>query len=321
MTSTTISDFKNLSPAPAFRLNGEPVVAARYPQFHARRIRRTLEALHEMGAKRIVEVGGHPWWMTAELVADPQFEVCATISAEEVTRWPEDLGVTRASYTLATASGRAAEFTNYSVNIERTLFDLDETPDTVIACEMIEHLIRAPHVMLLNVNRWLPVGGKLLITTPNGEQFSNPFRARRSAAYRCHVYGRHHFTFSLKELVELVELCGFRVRRAEYWDVYDRTGPSAVYGWLARIPHRFFRRKFRRTLCVIAEKATDVSALARTPRVYAPSPDWEHIAPLPGSNEAVKGGPAASAHQNASGLRASDVASRDHQPDCSAAVL
>ena len=319
MTSTSISDFKCASPTSDFRLNGEPVAAGQYPHFHARRIRRTLQALHEMGAKRIVEVGGHPWWMTSQLVAEPQFEVCATISAEEVTRWPEDLGVTRVPYTLETASGRVAEFTNYSVNIERTLFDLDETPDTVIACEMIEHLIRAPHVMLLNVNRWLPVGGKLLITTPNGEQFSNPFRARRSAAYRCHVYGRHHFTFALKELVELVELCGFRVRRAEYWDVYDRRGPSTVYGWLARVPHRFFRRRFRRTLAVIAEKSTDVRTLPRAPRVYLPSPDWEHIAPLPGSEGVSIAGPAAAIEQDASDFRRHAVA-RDLRPDCSAAL-
>ena len=319
MTSTTISELDSPSPPLAFHLNGEPVAPGRYPQFHARRIRRTLEALHEVGAKRIVEVGGNPWWMTSQLVADPRFEVCATISAEEVTQWPEDIGVTRGSYTLGIPSGRVAEFTNYSVNIERTLFDLDETPDTVIACEIIEHLIRAPHVMLLNVNRWLPVGGKLLITTPNGEQFNNPFRVRRSAAYRCHVYGRHHFTFSLPELVELVELCGFRVRRAEYWDVYDRTGPSAVYGWLARIPHRFFRRRFRRTLCVIAEKSRDVETLSRAPRVYHPDPAWEHIAPLPGSERVAIAGPAPAIEQDASGLRR-NAAARDLRTDCSAAL-
>jgi hypothetical protein len=316
MNSTSIGGLKTLDPAPVFHLNGEPVVAGRYSQFHARRLRRTLEALCEIGAKRIVEVGGNPWWMTSQLVADPRFEVCATISAEEVTQWPEDIGVTRAPYTLVTDSGRRAEFTNYSVNIERTLVDLDESPDTVIACEIIEHLIRAPHVMLLNVNRWLSVGGKLLITTPNGEQFSNPFRAPRSAAYRYHVYGRHHFTFALEELTELVELCGFRVRRAEYWDVYDRTGPSAVYGWLARIPHRFFRRRFRRTLAVVAEKSSDVRTLPRAPRIYHPSPDWEHIAPLRTGEELT--GSVSSSGQKTS-VRG-DTMARDFQPDCSAAV-
>jgi hypothetical protein len=283
MSQTTLNHpDRSVSPEP-FRLNGELLAPGRYPQFHARRIRRTLEALRGLGGRRIVEVGGHPWWMTAELVADPHFELCATVSAEEVTKWPEDLGITRGSYTLATESGRVAEFTNYSVNIERTLFDLDETPDTVIACEIIEHLIRAPHVMLLNFNRWLPRGGNLLITTPNAAQFNNPFRTRRSPAYRCHVYSRHHFTYTLEELVDLVQLCGFRVSTAEYWDVYDRSGASVVYGWLGRLPHRFFRRKFRRTLCVIARKSEDVGTLASLPRVYQPDPEWEHIRPAASS--------------------------------------
>lgn len=263
---------------PEFYLNGDRITADTYLRFHVRRFRHTLEALRKLGARKVVEVGGHPWWMTAQIVDDPHFELSATVSAEEVTKWPEEIGVTCRKYSLTTASGRSATFTNYSANIERTLFELSEQPDTVLACETIEHLIRSPHVMLLNMNRWLPVGGKLLITTPNGAQFMNPFRLRHSRAYRCHVYERHQFTYTLEELVDLVSLCGFDVRDVGYWDIYDREGLSSVYGWLARIPLHFFQCRFQKTIYLVADKTRDTSELPRLPRVYQPSVEWEYIA-------------------------------------------
>lgn len=264
-------------PAGSFRLNGKIVSDCRYAQYHARRIRRTIDALRSSGARRIIELGGHPWWMTSQLVDEPQFELCASVSAEEVAKWPDELSVTSRQYTLETTSGRSITFPNYSANLERTLFDIPFEADTVIACEIIEHLLRAPHIMLLNMNRWLPVGGKILITTPNNAHFSNPFRERRSRAYRCHIYSKHHFTYALEELVDLVSLCGFRVLDADYWDVYDRRGPSRVYGWLSRIPLTYCRRKFFRTICVSAEKTSDSAELDRLPSIYEPSSEWEYV--------------------------------------------
>jgi hypothetical protein len=97
-------------------------------------------------------------------------------------------------YWIRTCNNRQARFKNYSANIERTRFKIDETPDTVVACEIIEYLVRAPHVMLLNINDWLPLSGKLLITIPNGAQFSNPLHVKsQTLAYRCNVYERHFF--------------------------------------------------------------------------------------------------------------------------------
>ena len=121
-------------------VNGERIDAARYKRFHGRRIELTLEALRRLGARRIVELGGHPWVMTSALVDDGALEIAATISAEEVTNWPDDIGVTRREYRMQTLGGREVSFPNYSANIERTRFGIEERPDTVIACEIIEHL-------------------------------------------------------------------------------------------------------------------------------------------------------------------------------------
>jgi hypothetical protein len=259
-------------------VNDEPIAAANYLRFHRRRIQFTIDALRELGADRIVELGGHPWVMTSKLLDDGRFEIAATVSAEEITNWPDDIGVTRRQYRMRSLGGQEVSFPNYSANIERTRFEIEERPDTVIACEIIEHLVRSPHIMLLNMNRWLPIGGKLLITTPNGAQFSNPLRRKPGrAGYRCNVYARHNGGLTRDQLVDLIELCGFVVRDAGFWNVYERSGLSRIYSALGALPARYFKEKFRRTIFVTAEKQDDVIELARLPKCYVPSPQWEFV--------------------------------------------
>lgn len=261
-------------------VNGQLMKKEGFAEYHRRRFAITLNKLREIGAQRILEVGAHPWAMTAELIDDPAFEVCATVSAEEVTKWPDDIGVSTDPYVIQTSKGHEARFNNYSANIERALFDIDVQPDTVVASEIIEHLTRAPHVMLLNINHWLPTGGKLLITTPNGSQFSNPFRrSTPSAAYRSNTYERHSYVFTMDGLTDLISLCGFRIVEAGYWDAVDRSGPAKAYGWLARVPLQYFREKFKKTLFVVAEKERHVDELERCPRVYDSRGTWEFIKP------------------------------------------
>jgi hypothetical protein len=267
-------------PVEQLMVNGEAIAAAHYQRFHRRRVAQTLDQLRKLGAKNIVEVGGHPWVMTAALIDDGAFSVSATVSAEEVTHWPDDIGVSRHEHRISTPGGRLASFPNYSANIERTLFEIDERADTVIACEIIEHLLRAPHVMMLNINRWLPVGGNLFVSTPNGAQFSNPFRRKTGRpAYRCSVYARHNYLFTLDQLVDLAELCGFKVHEAGFWNVYERSGASRVYAALGALPLHYLREKFQRTIFITAEKQRDVTELPRLPKCYASGTEWEFIRP------------------------------------------
>jgi len=264
-------------------VNGERIEVANYLRFHRKRIRLTLEALRKLEAKKIVELGGHPWVMTSAFLDEGGVEVAATVSAEEITNWPDDIGVTRREYRMKTIGGREVSFPNYSANIERTRFEIQERPDTVIACEIIEHLIRAPHIMLLNINRWLPVGGKLLISTPNGAQFSNPLRRKSGRpAYRCNVYARHNGALTRAQLVDLVELCGFTVRDAGFWNVYERAGASRMYSALSALPFGYCKEKFQRTIFLSAEKEREITELTRLPKCYEPSTQWEFIQKMNG---------------------------------------
>lgn len=260
-------------------LNGEPVTVPGYLEYHHRRIAVTLEKLREIGARKIVEVGAHPWIMTSHIIDNPSFELCATVSAEELTSWPDDIGIKVRRYRIKTAHGKEAWVNNYSANVERTRFDLEEKPDTALACEIVEHLVRSPHVMFLNINHWLPVSGKLLVTTPNGAQFFNSLRRRSpTAAYRSNIYGRHSYLYTLDDLTELITPCGFKVLESGYWDVIDRKGPSRIYGVLSRVPLRYFEEKFKKVIYVLAKKERDIVELERCPRVYDSRGRWEFVA-------------------------------------------
>jgi hypothetical protein len=260
------------------QVDGAVIDVTGYVRMHEKRIAGTLAKAASNGVRRVIEVGSHPWVMTSALIEHPRFELLATVSAQEATRWPDDIGLTAKSCEIRTLGGESAKFLNYSFNIERRRALLEESPDIVFACEIIEHLIRSPHTMLLNINDWLPLGGELIVTTPNGSQFMNPFRrAARMPAYRAHCYERHSYVYRLEDLVELIELCGFSILEAGFWSPYKSGGLNAVRPIVARIPGAYFSEKFERSLYVVAKKQRSVAALPRIPSVYAQSGAWEDI--------------------------------------------
>lgn len=259
-------------------IDGSPVDITDYLRMHGERIERTLDLIVARDVCKVVEVGSHPWAMTAALVEDSRLELLATVSAEEATLWPDDIRVTENMHEIQTVSGVKAKFKNYSFNIERRRIGIREKPDAVLACEIIEHLIRAPHTMLLNINDWLPVGGQLLLTTPNGCQFMNPFRrSPRMPAYRAHCYERHSYVYRLRDLVDLVQLCGFSVREAGFWSPYPAGGLNRLRVLMAAIPGGYFAEKFHRSLCLLARKERSVESLSRVPSIYSSSMAWEDI--------------------------------------------
>ena len=132
--------------------------------------------------------------------------------------------------------------------------------------------------MLLNINKWLPSGGKLIISTPNGAQFENPFTVKsKTPAYRYNIYERHSYAFTLSGLCELVELCGFKIIEGDILNLYEFSGFGKVRALLSDIPNQYFRKKFRRSIFIVAEKTADVAELPRVPGVYVYDENWENI--------------------------------------------
>jgi len=265
-------------------IDGVDLDVTRYCCMHEQRITKTLSLLHQHNVRRLIELGAHPWVMTSKVLDDPALELIATVSAEESTLWPDDFGFNSKIHTLKTISGNTATIRNYSFNVERRLARLPETPDAVVACEIVEHLIRSPHVLFLNINRWLEVGGIVVVTTPNGSQFMNPLRLKpRMPAFRAHCYERHSYVFRLRDLVDLIELCGFEIIDSGFWSPYPAKGLRKIAPLIAGLPGEYFSEKFERTLYVVARKSSSVESLSRLPNVYEPSNHWEYIsAPLAG---------------------------------------
>ncbi len=265
-------------------VNGERLDLSRYDSFHAARYDQTLELVRAMGGGRTIELGGHPWTMTSRLLAEPTVELLATVSAEEVTAWPDEIPITRHPYTMQTAAGTSYDWVNISANLERTMFRIMqegaplEQADLVLACEIIEHLTRSPHVMLLNINSWLRTGGRVVLTTPNGSQFDNPFRTKpKMPAYRYSQYARHNYVFTMAMLCDLVEVCGFEVEYTTYWSPYRRTGLAQLYRLMSWLPGAYFKNLFAQSIVVVARKKEDRETASRMPRAYAPAGNWERI--------------------------------------------
>ena len=80
--------------------------------------------------------------------------------------------------------------------------------DAVVMVDFLEH-VRSPQDELLIVRRWMPAGGRLVISTPRSDSLLRRLMRRHWPQYR-----EEHLTyFSRHGLVELLDRCGFDVER------------------------------------------------------------------------------------------------------------
>jgi len=136
----------------SIRVDGEDLDVIHYAAMHEERISWTLQTLKGLRVESVVEVGSHPWVMTAALTDEPEIDLLATISVEETVLWPDDIDPADVTHEIVTQRGNRANVKTYSFNIERRRTKIEETPDAVLACEVIEHLVRSPHNPTRSVN-------------------------------------------------------------------------------------------------------------------------------------------------------------------------
>jgi SAM-dependent methyltransferase len=123
-----------------------------------------------------------------------------------------------------------------SLDIESELFPFHEPYfDLIIMCEVIEHFDIDPMFALVELNRILKMGGKLLITTPNSCSARNAYKA--CLGYRPHFFmqystdrspHRHNFEHDIHSLLTLIHAAGFEVVRLETHDVFDEPDSQAI---------------------------------------------------------------------------------------------
>lgn len=124
--------------------------------------------------------------------------------------------------------GERYHFSCTCFDAERDRFPYgDNTFDLVTWCEVIEHLTENPVHTLSEIHRVLKPGGSLVLSTPNAsraDSIVNLLMGRN--IYDPYHLGaplkgsRHSREYTLPELRELLEGCGFKIARARDIDIY-----------------------------------------------------------------------------------------------------
>jgi SAM-dependent methyltransferase len=120
----------------------------------------------------------------------------------------------------------------------------DEHYDTVLCCELIEHLAADPMHMMVEIHRILKPGGHLLLTTPNTASFRaisailQGYHPGFFAAYirptaRGEAEARHNREYAPQEVRALLENSGFTVVRLETGEFRDEPHPE--FAWVRHL--------------------------------------------------------------------------------------
>jgi SAM-dependent methyltransferase len=125
----------------------------------------------------------------------------------------------------------------------------DASFDTVLCCELIEHLFGDPMFMMSEINRILKPGGHLLLTTPNlgslrailgilqgyhPSFFPAYIRPRADGE---EVEARHNREYVPMEMQFLFRDAGFDIVRLETGEFLDEPHPE--YGWINHLLERY----------------------------------------------------------------------------------
>lgn len=105
----------------------------------------------------------------------------------------------------------------YNVDLEHSIVPVkDETFDSVLCCEVLEHMEIDPMFMLAEVNRVLKTGGTLLLTTPNVVSSRGITKMLSGLEpyffmhyHRSREYHRHNYEYSVTSLIKVLKSAGF----------------------------------------------------------------------------------------------------------------
>jgi SAM-dependent methyltransferase len=172
----------------------------------------SLQLVRGRGLGRTLEIGAGPYYITRLL------ERFASPTSLTLTNYFGSPGTVE----QALVDDQGAEVVRYASD----LVDVETMPlpyedgafDTVLFCEVIEHLIVDPVFALGEIQRVLADDGQLLLTTPNVARAVNVGRLRQAQGIydpysRYGPHGRHNREYSAGELFEILVGSGFEVRR------------------------------------------------------------------------------------------------------------
>jgi SAM-dependent methyltransferase len=125
----------------------------------------------------------------------------------------------------------------------------DESFDTVMCCELLEHLFTDPMHMMSEINRILKPGGYLVLTTPNigsMRAVSSILLGYHPAFFPAYIRprkegeeaeARHNREYVPMEIQHLIEDSGFELVRLETGEFLDEPHPE--FGWVQHLLERY----------------------------------------------------------------------------------
>jgi SAM-dependent methyltransferase len=125
----------------------------------------------------------------------------------------------------------------------------DESFDTVLCCELIEHLFEDPMHMMSEINRILKPGGHLVLTTPNAGSLravSAILLGYHPAFFPAYIRpreegeeaeARHNREYVPMEIKHLLTDSGFETERLETGEFLDLPHPEL--GWVTHLLERY----------------------------------------------------------------------------------
>ena len=202
----------------------------RYLDAHAHRFHESLRFMPPATpGERLLELGAAPYFTT--LLLKKYYPYSISISNAVIPGEPLESSIKLNK--PAIGAEHVFEYQTFNVELDRYPYP-DHSFDTVLCWEILEHLPLDPTHMLLEIHRALKPGGKLLITTPNVLVLRNILALLKNRQNIYHpysgygVYGRHNREWTLDELTQILNGCGYSIRVAEIVDTYAHRGYSKI---------------------------------------------------------------------------------------------
>lgn len=138
------------------------------------------------------------------------------------------------------------DVSNFDVEKDKFPYD-DATFDVVLACEIIEHLPNDPMHMLMECNRVLKPGGRVVMTTPNITSYRSLHAILNG--YPPYIYnkfssnngGRHVKEYAPREFDMILPKAGFSVESLQTRNVWADSEPGVSYWSRYRSTHNILK--------------------------------------------------------------------------------
>ncbi len=185
-----------------------------------------------------LELGANPYFMTMLLRTFTPLDVTlANYFGTHISSAIHTQQVLCNDFQTQESTSIELTYSHFNVEQERFPFE-DNSFDVVLFCEILEHLVRDPFAVLIEIKRVLRPTGALILTTPNVHRLENI--ARLLSGHNIYdpysgygLYGRHNREYTSKELRSLLEHAGFSVQT--YFSADSHENQAKFYFPLTKI--------------------------------------------------------------------------------------